>query len=62
MGKTLRNVSYSAVTKIRLVGRLIYIVYFAINAARQNKNTNRHTVTQYTNIKLQPIQRIKTIY
>ena len=40
----------------------IYIVYFAINAARQNKNTNRHTDTQYTNIKLQPIQRIRTIY
>jgi len=40
----------------------IYIVYFTINAARQNKNTNRHTDTQYTNIKLQPIQRIRTIY
>jgi len=36
--------------------------YFAINAARQNKNTNRHTDIQYTNIKLQHIQRITTIY
>jgi len=40
------------------------IVYFTINAARQNKNTNRHTGTQYTNMKLQPVglQRIRTIY
>ena len=35
----------------------LYTVYFAINAARQNKNTNRHT-----NMKLQPIQHIRTIY
>ena len=40
------------------------IVYFTINAARQNKNTNRHTSTQYTTMKLQPVglQRIRTIY
>jgi len=29
-----------------------YIVYFATNAARRNKSTNRHTDTQYTGIKL----------
>jgi len=29
-----------------------YIVYFATNAARRNKSTNRHTDTQYTDIKL----------
>jgi len=28
----------------------LYIVYFALNAARQNKDTDRYTDTQYTNI------------
>ena len=37
----------------------MYTVYFAINAARQNKDTNRHMDTHYTNIKLQPIQRCR---
>ena len=40
----------------------LYIVYFAVIAAQQNENTNRHTDTQYTNTKLQPIQRNRTIY
>ena len=45
---------------------MLYVVYFAINAARQNKQKQtqtRNTQTcNYNFIQLQPIQRIKTIY